>query len=332
MVSIFSGVTHTSKSFFQQKHKHMQPGKLLFCLLLLSCRIIDSYSQLPTLAAGKLIRHENFHSAFVTPRHVDVWLPDDYRPKKKYAVLYMHDGQMLFDSSSTWNKQEWGVDETMSGLLQQKKIRNCIIVGIWNGGKYRHTDYFPQQPFESLTQQEQDTLYYAKRTNGQAIFQGQKVRSDAYLSFLVSELKPFIDSVYATRKCRKSTFIAGSSMGGLISLYALCEYPEVFGGAACLSTHWPGTFTLENNPVPDAFIAYLQKKLPTARKNKIYFDTGDAELDALYPPLQKRVDAVLQDKGFSAKNWMTLYFPGAGHNEQAWKERLQQPLLFLLGR
>lgn len=321
-----------SNSLFHWLSSPLKGSKYLLYLLLLCCCSNNSFGQLPKVAAGTLIRHANFSSAFVTSRHVDVWLPENYTPAKKYAVLYMHDGQMLFDSASTWNQQEWGVDETMSRLLQEKKIRNCIVVGIWNGGKFRHTDYFPQQPFESLTQQERDTLYYAKRTSGEAVFQGEKVHSDAYLRFLVTELKPYIDSVYSTRKDRNNTFVAGSSMGGLISLYALCEYPQIFGGAACLSTHWPGIFTLENNPVPDAFIAYLQKKLPHPRNNSIYFDTGDAGLDALYPPLQKRVDALMRKKGYTSKNWMTLYFPGAGHNEQAWKQRLQQPLVFLLGR
>ena len=79
------------------------------------------------------------------------------------------------------------------------------------------------------------------------------VQSDAYLKFLVTELKPFIDSTFSVATDRSNTFIAGSSMGGLISMYAVCEYPAVFGGAACLSTHWPGIFTAENNPIPEAF-------------------------------------------------------------------------------
>lgn len=285
---------------------------------------------MPHIASGRIVRHENFASAYVTARNIDVWLPDGYSPNKKYAVLYMHDGQMLFDSTTTWNQQEWGVDETVGRLLKEKKIRDVIVVGVWNGGKYRHTDYFPQKPFESLTPQEQDTLYFAKRTNGQAVFQGEKVRSDAYLKFLVKELKPFIDTAYATKKDRKHTFIAGSSMGGLISLYALCQYPEVFGGAACLSTHWPGIFTVENNPIPNAFFNYMRLHLPSPRTHKIYFDYGDATLDALYPPLQKIADEVMKDKGFGAKNWLTKFFPGEDHSENAWRKRLEQPLIFLL--
>jgi predicted alpha/beta superfamily hydrolase len=128
----------------------------------------------------------------------------------------------------------------------------------------------------------------------------------------------------------KGTFIAGSSMGGLISLYALCEYPKVFGSAACLSTHWPGIFTMENNPVPDAFIRYLEENLPRPGSHKIYFDFGTETLDSLYEPLQNRVDDVMRHHGYTHKNWMTLKFPGEDHSERAWHSRLEVPLLFLL--
>lgn len=302
-------------------------------LYLIVCSFFISVSlmaQQPVPSSGKIIRHNSFPSQFVTARHVDVWLPEGYSPKKKYAVLYMHDGQMLYDSSINWNKQEWGVDETVSRLLKEKKIKDVIVVGVWNGGKYRHTDYFPQKPFESLSQQERDTLYYAKRTNGALVFQGEKVHSDLYLKFLVSELKPFIDKTYATRKDRANTFIAGSSMGGLISMYAICEYPDVFGGAACLSTHWPGVFSMDDNPVPAAFMNYLRRHLPSPATHKIYFDYGDATLDALYPPLQKMADEVMKEKGFTSSNWITKYYPGEDHSENAWRKRLDIPLLFLL--
>jgi enterochelin esterase-like enzyme len=121
-------------------------------------------------------------------------------------------------------------------------------------------------------------------------------------------------------------------MGGLISLYAICEYPEVFGGAACLSTHWPGTFAAENNPVPEAFIQYLNKNLPSPETHKIYFDYGDQTLDAMYPPLQKKVDKVMKAKGFTDINWETKFFPGKDHSEKSWSERFDIPVIFLLGK
>jgi len=282
------------------------------------------------VAAGRVVRHADFPSRHVPPRHVDVWLPDGYRPDQRYAVLYMHDGQMLFDSSGTWNHQEWGVDETLGRLTGQGAIRDCIVVGIWNAGPRRHAEYFPQAPFESLTQAERARIEDAQRTGGHSVFSGIPVSSDAYLRFLTAELKPFIDSAYSTHHEREQTFIAGSSMGGLISLYAICEYPDVFGGAACLSTHWPGIFTLDGNPIPDAFFRYMDRRLPDPRHHRIYFDLGTATLDSLYPPLQRQADYIMRKKGFGPGNWMSRTWPGQDHSERSWRSRLEVPLLFLM--
>lgn len=302
--------------------------------LLLSSLVLilgsTAFAQLPRVASGKLERIENLASNYITPRNVDVWLPEGYDGKKKYAVLYMHDGQMLFDSTTTWNKQAWDIDETLGRLLKERKVRDVIVVGVWNTTT-RYTDYFPQRAFESLTHAERDTLYAIVQRSGASLFAAGPINSDNYLKFLVTELKPYIDSHYATRQGRGDTFIAGSSMGGLISMYAICEYPDVFGGAACISTHWPGIFTADN-PIPKAFYEYLKQHLPNPKKHKIYFDYGDATLDALYPPLQKEVDKIMQEKGWTSRNWMTKYFPGENHSERAWRKRFDIPMIFLLGK
>jgi enterochelin esterase-like enzyme len=286
-------------------------------------------AQLPVASSGTIQRIDSFQSKFVTPRNVDVWLPQGYSSNKKYAVLYMHDGQMLYDSTTTWNKKAWDVDDILAKLMKEKKIKDVIVVGVWNGGTTRHKDYFPQKPFESLSQTEKDTVNAQLQRVGRTKEVFSPV-SDNYLIFLVGELKPFIDKTYSTYTDRENTFIAGSSMGGLISMYAICEYPDVFGGAACLSTHWPGIFSMENNPVPDALVNYLKNHLPNPKRNKIYFDYGDQTLDSLYAPLQKKVDEVMKQKGFNEKSWMTRYFPGEDHSERAWRKRLDIPLLFLL--
>lgn len=290
--------------------------------------ITTTYAQVPTPQQGRIVRHENFPSAHVTPRNVDVWLPAQYDPQKKYAVLYMQDGQMLFDSTLTWNKQEWGVDETLSQLMSENKIKDCIVVGIWNGGRSRHAEYFPQKPFESLSASQQEMVYNAYRSNGQSIFFGIPIMSDRYLNFLTQELKPFIDKTYATKTDRSNTFIAGSSMGALISLYAICEYPSIFGGAACLSTHWPGLFTMENNPVPGAFFSYLEQSLPSPTRHRIYFDHGTETLDSMYASLQKSVDLVMAKKGYKSKQWISRSWPGQDHSERSWRGRFALPASF----
>mgnify|MGYP002382183372 CR=1 FL=1 len=123
----------------------------------------------------------------------------------------------------------------------------------------------------------------------------------------------------------------GSSMGGLISCYALCEHPQVFGGAACLSTHWIGSYE-RNEPIPSAALAYLREKLPAPASVRLWMDRGTTELDALYDEAQPRIDTLLAEKGFRAPGFVSKVFEGTGHNENAWRDRLPEVLGFLLGR
>ncbi len=284
---------------------------------------------LPNVVSGKIERIENFDSEYISSRNVDIWLPDGYSKTKKYPVLYMHDGQMLFDAANSWNKQAWNVDDLASYLFASNQIKEFIVVGIWNGGITRHSDYFPQKAFESLSKIEKDTVT-AQLQRASISMDGMfKPESDNYLKFVTEELKPYIDKKYSVYTNRKNTYVAGSSMGGLISMYAICEYPKVFGGAACLSTHWVGTFTPENNPVPDSFLKYLKNNLPNPKKHKIYFDCGDQTLDKLYPEIQKEVDQVMLEKGYNESNWLTRFFPGENHSENAWSKRFNIPLEFL---
>ena len=280
-------------------------------------------------STGKIDFYEDFESKCGTERNVEVWLPDGYSPKKKYSVLYMHDGQMLFDASTTWNKQSWNADEVAAKLMKEGKVKNFIIVGIWNSAKFRHQNYFPQKPFESLSTEQKDFVTKQLQSSGRVkdLF---SPNSDNYLKFIVKELKPFIDSQYSVYKDKDHTFIAGSSMGGLISMYAICEYPNVFGGAACMSTHWLGIFATENNPVPDAFLKYLNSHLPNPKTHKLYFDYGDKTLDAMYQPYQLKADSIMRLNGFNKKSWFTKFFPGDDHSENSWHKRLNIPVEFLL--
>ncbi len=287
------------------------------------------YCQIPKVTSGKIEHLDNFKSSFVDARNIDVWLPDNYSEKEKYAVLYMHDGQMLFDNNITWNKQAWEVDETAGSLNAEGKTKKFIVVGIWNNGQKRHFEYFPQKAFRKLSAEEKEFVSNSLKSKGR-INETFNPISDDYLKFIVTELKPFIDSHFSTLKDKDNTFIAGSSMGGLISLYAICEYPDVFGAAACLSTHWTGIFQLEDNPVPATFFDYMRTYLPDPRTHRIYFDYGDQTLDQLYFSLQLTANDIMREKGFSKINWKTLLFTGKDHSEKSWAERLSIPLEFLL--
>jgi predicted alpha/beta superfamily hydrolase len=282
-----------------------------------------------TVISGTIERIEQFKSKYIAPLNVDIWLPESYNSKTKYSVLYMHDGQMLFDASTTWNHQSWDIDDVASALMKQGKVTPFIVVGIWSEGSTRHATYFPQKPYESLSNEQLVEISAQLKKTGQSK-DNYKPNSDNYLRFLVKELKPIINKKYSVYKDKRHTFIAGSSMGGLISMYAVCEYPQVFGGAACMSTHWPGTFAVEGNPIPEAFVNYMRNHLPNPKNHRFYFDYGDQTLDALYAPLQKNVDEVLKSRGFTTKNAKTMFFPGKDHSEKSWNERLDMPLLFLL--
>lgn len=287
------------------------------------------YCQMPKVTSGKIEHFDNFKSNFVDARNIDVWLPDDYSEEEKYAVIYMHDGQMLFDNNITWNKQSWEVDETAGKLNAEGKTEKFIVVGIWNNGQKRHFEYFPQKAFRKLSAEEKEFVSNSLKLKGR-INETFNPISDNYLKFIVTELKPFIDIHFSTLKDKDNTFIAGSSMGGLISLYAICEYPDVFGAAACLSTHWTGIFQLDDNPVPAAFFDYMRTYLPDPRTHRIYFDYGDQTLDQLYFSLQLTANDIMREKGFNNANWKTLLFPGKDHSEKSWAERLPIPLEFLL--
>lgn len=280
---------------------------------------------LPKVDAGRVERLEKFASQHVDARHVDVWLPPGYTRDKRYAVLYMHDGQMLYDAGITWNRQAWFVDRVAARAQAEGRLREFIVVGVWNNGTQRTSEYYPQKFLPHLWPEALREGFVQRALAG-------KARSDAYLRFLVEELKPEIDRRYATLADAEHTFLMGSSMGGLISVYALLEYPQVFGGAAALSTHWIGGY--EHDPAfVDAALAYLRDKLPGALAGRrLYMDRGTTELDAKYDKAQPQIDALFRERGLAEPRFVTRVFEGTGHNERAWSERLEIPLAFLLGR
>ena len=284
-------------------------------------------SESPIVCSGKVDRLVSFPSKFISSRNIDIWLPKNYSPQQKYAVLYMHDGQMLFDANKTWNKQEWGVDETLTKLFANKDIKKCIVVGIWNTPN-RHSEYFPQKPFNSLPKAYKDSLLNKALKYGNQKLFSKRVCSDNYLKFIVTELKPYIDKHYNVKKDSSNTFIGGSSMGGLISMYALFEYPSVFGGVICMSTHWLGTHQIKNNPIPIAFANYIEKNIRKLNTHKLYFDYDTETLDQIYEPYQKMINKVLKDKKY--KHFKSKKFKGHNHSENSWKMRLAIPFKFLL--
>jgi predicted alpha/beta superfamily hydrolase len=279
-------------------------------------------------AAGRLIHLGMISSDYVAPREVVVWVPDGYDTSStRYAVLYMHDGRNLFDPKTAYGGQVWGVDAAVSRLMNARQIRPTLIVGIDNTPA-RSREYMPQKVFNALDETSRQTL--------SGDMKGDPL-SDAYLKFLTKALKPLIYARFRTLKGRAATFIMGSSMGGLISLYALAEYPDVFGGAGCLSTHWPlpafsmGGPKIAAEPALAAFDKYVQSSPLKHPVGRIWFDHGDQTLDRFYAPYQTHMDATLTRLGWAkGVDFESRVYPGAEHNEASWRARLEDPLRFLL--
>jgi predicted alpha/beta superfamily hydrolase len=261
---------------------------------------------------GEIRRHPDFGSRYVGARTVEVWLPRAYaaEPNRRFPVLYMQDGQNLFDPAVSFGGVTWGVAEVVSGIIENGEIRPVIVVGIWNT-RHRGTEYLPK------------TAVHTEIGQAGTAFANNPVADD-YLRFMAEEVKPFVDATYRTSPAREDTFALGSSRGALISLYAVTARPSVFAGAGCVSTHWPAAHGV--------LVAYFSGALPRPGAHRFYFDHGTETLDAKYPPYQARMDDAMRRLGYTeGKDWITRVFPGAEHSERAWRERLHVPLAFLLG-
>jgi predicted alpha/beta superfamily hydrolase len=269
----------------------------------------------------ELDHYPNLQAEDLLPRDVWVWKPHTYTTDQKqyFPVIYMHDGQNLFFRKRSYANATWGVAEAITRLSGWGFIQPAIVVGIDNT-QNRYGDYLPTKPYETP----EGNAFFANLKETTDIFEENNFVADQYLKLLVETIKPLIDKNYRTKPMLNDTFIMGSSMGGLISLYALVEYPKVFGGAGCLSTHWPA--------IEGLIIPYLKSNFPPSGQNKIYFDHGTQGLDVDYQPLQNLVDAVMKEKGYTpGKDWITHVAPAAIHHEDAWRARLHLPLRFFLG-
>ena len=248
----------------------------------------------------------------ITERPVEILLPSDYFSSDEYyPVIYMMDGQNLFsDTNSHWGKS-WALADSIAALPEDDPLRKFIIVGIWSVND-RFLEYCPQKPLMNVSV---DSLKQCR--NG---IEPAEVYSDDFLHFLVHGLKPMVDDSLRTLADRQHTYVAGSSMGGLISLYALMEYPQVFGGAACFSTHWPLRLEKNSHLFTDALLNYLPERLNgVSMPTRFYFDRGTATLDAMYGVHQVRIDSLFESLGLESVKYTSLVFEGAEHDEVAWR-------------
>ena len=294
----------------------------LFCLML--CNL---HSPAVAQADGRMVEWRDLASAHVQPRNVTIWLPPGYDgSQRRYPVIYMHDGQNILVPGHAYGGEEWGVDEALSRMIASGRTRGAIVVGIWNTN-LRGREYLPAK-VAALLPPDQRAL--VETTHG-----GPSI-ADAYLRFIVTELKPRVDAEFRTRPDRAHTSIMGSSMGGLISLYALGEYPDIFGRAAAVSIHWPLGDPREGqgaNPasVTTAFDQWLGSTRLSPRQHRLYMDHGTVNLDGFYRAYSEPMATVFARRGWrSGRGFQSRLFAGADHNERSWRERVEIPLAFLL--
>ena len=293
---------------------------LMSCIFLHFCESNDIVLKENKIKAQKYIVYKNFPSKYVISRDIEIWLPTNYEEVSALPVLYMFDGQNIFHGKKGWINDQyshgWQVDETLDSLINIGIIPPMMVVGVFNTGAKRFSEYMPAKPKKEI---ENRIPNQAKWVQEGYLKHG--ISSNQFLKFLVEELKPYIDKHYKTKIGRRNTYLAGSSMGGLISAYAICEYPNVFGKAACFSTHWPA--------LDGVFIEYLKNNLPSPKTHKIYFDYGTIGLDSLYEPFQVEVDSLLMRRGYTkGRNWLTKKFEGEDHNEKFWRKRFHFPIKF----
>lgn len=242
---------------------------------------------------GTVKYHRNFDARRGLPRDIIVWLPPGYDsiPNKYYPVLYMQDGQNLFDPATSSFGFDWQMDETADSLIRVSAMQEIIIVGIYNsinrGKEYNHTDL-----------------------------------GKAYIQFIVEELKPFIDTTYQTLPDKSNTAVGGSSSGGLISFIMAWEYPDVFSKVACISP----AFKISDID----FVAPVKNYKGAKKKIKIYIDYGGVGLEEkLQPGIDEMINA-LEEKGFvKGKDLLFVKDQNAEHNESAWANRVYRFLEFL---
>lgn len=246
----------------------------------------DSRHKIAVQITGKVIYHTNFKGKDILPRNVIVWLPPSYDSllNRHYPVLYMQDGQNIFDPATSSFGVDWQIDETADSLIKTKTIKEIIIVGIYNTYQ-RRVEYVNK-----------DTGY-------------------AYMKFIVDELKPFIDKTYRTLSDRNSTAVGGSSLGGLISFMLAWEYPEVFSMAACLSP----AFKIDKIDYVSTVLNYSGPK----KSIKIYIDNGGVGLDEKLQPGVDEMISALKEKGYNQGNDLFWFNDlTAEHNERAWSKRV----------
>jgi len=265
---------------------------------------------------GRLVYWTDVRSGHLrAARNVEIWLPPGYdtATSTRYPVLYMSDGQNLFDPRIANTGVDWGVDEAVVRLVQRGVIPPIIVVGVWNTAD-RGPEYSPWQG------------------------------APAYERFLVGELMPRINREFRTLTGPAHTAVMGSSMGGLLSFYLVAHHANVFGACGCLSTafslspamvgrYFPGAAPAARPDTTPYIIRDIASGMTVPKGTRYWFDYGTLGIDSTFGPSHEAVRAWLLKQGLvEGRDFVIRRYEGADHNEAAWRARLEDPLTFLFGR
>jgi glycosidase/enterochelin esterase-like enzyme len=289
----------------------LKVGEGLFELTLDAADYIDDWKN--SGVSGTLVYWQDVASELLAEtRHVEIWLPPGYDddPDRRYPVIYMHDGQNLFDPRIANTGIDWAVDEAMQRGVTAELFDPAIVVGSWSSSK-RTEEY---SPWHGAPQ---------------------------YARFLIEELMPRVNAEFRTLAGPQNTYAMGSSMGGLLSYYLVKEHPDAFSACGCLSTHFPisetvfATVTESDSAGTDA-TPYVVRDIAAGDKvppnTRYYFDYGTESLDAEYGPTHAIVrDWLLKQGLIENQDFLIREYAGATHNEAAWRARLDDQLVWLLG-
>ncbi|MEO8376537.1 MAG: alpha/beta hydrolase-fold protein, partial [Candidatus Sumerlaeota bacterium] len=239
-------------------------------------------------------------------RNIEVWLPPGYdeTPERRYQVLYMQDGQNLFDPRIAYTNTDWGVDEAITRLVDAGKIEPVIVVATW----YTVARFDEYDPWGKGPQ---------------------------YAKFLMEEVMPMVNTKYRTLTGPENTGVMGGSMGGLISFYLGLKHPDVFGKVGCMSTYfiWNGDVKNPGDRPPLIEKILCDPTIHFPKTVKAYFDYGTGGEDAAFEPLQLKVNEWLKKDGLmEGRDFISRKFEGADHSNKAWRARLDTPLEFLFAK
>lgn len=260
---------------------------------------------------GRMVYWSGVESVFLEEdRHVGIWLPPGYDddPSRRYPVLYMSDGQNLFDPRMANTGVDWGVDEALVAGVEAGTLRPAIVVGVWNTPR-RVYEYSPWHD------------------------------APAYADFLTQELIPRVNQEFRTLTGPENTFVMGSSMGGLLSYYLVKERPEFFGGCGCVSSHFvlsPANLAAfgygEGGDSIPFVVQDIQAGDAVPSGVRFFFDYGTEGLDAEYGPPHQAIREWLLAQGLQeGDDFLIREYPGAEHNEASWRARVGDQLAWLLG-